>query len=284
MNRPLLFRFSLLGLVAVVLAAPLYVGVIGTLLWVVPLLLSTGLLVGGLVRQQQRGGSGAPSVLALRFGRYLAQGLPVAAERLLDRLSWLIGALNKALRTSLLPRWRQVLPVLGGLVALAYWLGYRLPGFDRHPTWPEFPGLDNPHLVVQLVPNFDARHGRRYQLPTPTRLDGFSFEDYYRTNLKNVRALGFQQTGNNFEWDLRFHGLAGGNNDYYPHKPAPSGFRPTGYQYLELTLASEKGYCKAEQYQTSNTLTTFYQYNYAATIRDTLFLRFKGLDYRIYVR
>jgi hypothetical protein len=176
-----------------------------------------------------------------------------------------------------------VLSLGAGVGALSFGLGYRLPGFDRHPLWPEFPGVDNPHLAVQLVPNFDARYGRRYQLPAPARRDGFSFDDYYRTNLKNVRALGFQQTGNDFEWDLRFHGLSGGNNDYYPHQPAPKGFRPSGYQYLELTLGREKGYCKAAQYQTSNTLTTFYQYNYPATARDTLFIRFQGLDYCIYV-
>lgn len=170
------------------------------------------------------------------------------------------------------------------LLVLCFGLGYRLPSFDRHPTWPEFPGLDNPRLVVQLVPNFDARYGHRYQLPDPARLNSFSFEAYYRTNLKNVRALGFQQTGNDFEWDLRFHGLSGGNNDYYPHEPAPHGFRPTGYQYLELTLASAKGYCKAKQYQTSNTLTTFYQYNCPTTVQDTLFLRFQGLDYCVFLR
>jgi hypothetical protein len=181
---------------------------------------------------------------------------------------------------------RRALLVASALVAGAYALGYRLPGFDRHPTWPEFPGLNNPRLVVTEIPDFEERYSRFYRLPAPAlRLDGgYHFDDYYRTNLKNVRALGFQQTGNEFELDLRFHGLAGGNNADQPPTPSSRGFHPSGYQYLELTLAGEKGYCKGVQYQTGNTLATFYQYNYPATVRDTLFLRFRGLDYCVYVR
>jgi hypothetical protein len=283
MNRSLIFRFSLLALAAVVLAAPLYAGLIGTLLWLVPLLLSTGLLLAGLVRQQ-RGDPLAPRAARLR--QTLAKSLPVVAKLLLRGLGWLIGTLSRILRTGLVAHWRRTLPLLGGLVALACWLGYRLPGFDAHPTWPAFPGLDNPHLVVKQVPDFEQRYGHRYQLPAPAlRLDGgYHFEDYYRTNLRNVRALGFQQTGNAFEWDLRFHGLAGGNNADQPPTPSSRGFHPSGYQYLELTLAGERGYCKGAQYQTGNTLATFYQYNYPTTRRDTLFIRFRGLDYCVYVR
>jgi hypothetical protein len=53
--------------------------------------------------------------------------------------------------------------------------------------------------VVAEIPDFNKRYGRCYQLPTPTQLDGFNFEEYYRTNLENVRNLGFQQAGNDFE-------------------------------------------------------------------------------------
>jgi hypothetical protein len=284
MKRSLVFRFGLLALVAVVLAAPLYTKVIETLLWLVPLTLSIGLVGWELVRQQRQGGSQTPSALITQWGGRLAQSVPVVTALLAQRGRRLLWALVKFLYSRLLAHRRRLLAPLGGLAALAFWLGYRLPGFDRHPTWPEFPGVTNPRFVVKQVPDFAERYGRRYHLPASIQLNDFSFDEYYRANLKNVRALGFQQTGNDFAWDVRFHGLAGGNNADQPPTPSSNGFHPSGYQYLELTLAGEKGYCKGAQYQTANTLATFYQYNYPATARDTLFIRFKGLDYYMYVR
>jgi hypothetical protein len=35
-------------------------------------------------------------------------------------------------------RTRQLLGLAGGLVALSFALGYRLPGVDQHPDWPPF--------------------------------------------------------------------------------------------------------------------------------------------------
>ena len=39
-----------------------------------------------------------------------------------------------------------------GWVGACFALGYRLPWFDRHPSWGEFPHLTNPRLVVEESP------------------------------------------------------------------------------------------------------------------------------------
>jgi hypothetical protein len=169
-------------------------------------------------------------------------------------------------------------------------LGWRLPGLDRHPGWPAFPGLTNPRLVVEEIPDFAARYGRRYRLPAAAveaarPADACWFEDYYRTNLRSVRRLGYQRTGNDFAWD-GWHFSLGGGNETGPLQGASGEprFRPAGYEYLELSLAGVKGYFKGEVYENTIYVPYFYQYNYPAAVTDTLFLREASRDYRVYVR
>jgi hypothetical protein len=187
--------------------------------------------------------------------------------------------------------WRR-LGFLLGLAALAltlaYTSGWRLPGLDRHPSWDEFPHLTNPRLIVEEIPDFDARYGRRYQLPAAVveesrPVNAYWFEAYYRTNLKSVRRLGYRRTGNTFDWGG--WGLSFGGNERGPAQGVTGPhFRPDGYEYLELTLAEQSGYFKGEVYENNRYLPYFYQYNYPAAPTDTLFLRHASSDYRVFVR
>lgn len=127
------------------------------------------------------------------------------------------------------------------LLALAFRLDYSLPGFDRHPSCDKFPRLSNPRLVVEEIPDFAVRYGARYHLPAAAveearPVNAFWFEDYYRTNLKSVRTLGYRRTGNAFSWGR-------GNETGRTHLELPH-FRPAGYEYLELSLAGMKKYFK----------------------------------------
>ncbi|MDO7847266.1 hypothetical protein Q5H92_12915 [Hymenobacter sp. M29] len=58
----------------------------------------------------------------------------------------------------------------GGVVwvGLCFALGYRLPAFDRHPDWRGFPALNNPHLVVEEIPDsiFGHRYSHRFPYPS----------------------------------------------------------------------------------------------------------------------
>lgn len=175
-------------------------------------------------------------------------------------------------------------------LGLAYGLGWRVPGLDRHPSWDAFPHLTNPRLVVEQIPDFAARYGRRYHLPDSAVAKArpllvCRFEEYYRTNLKSVRPLGYQHTGNYFTWGS-WHFNLGGGNETGPLKGelASPHFNPEGYEYLELSVAGAKGYFKAKVYKNNNYLPYFYQYNYPAAATDTLFLRHASGDYRVYMR
>lgn len=180
---------------------------------------------------------------------------------------------------------------LAGLAGLAYaWAytqGYRLPGPDRHPDWPAFPRLTNPRLVVEPVPDFADRYGAHYGFATP-RLGYWAedFSDCYRTNLRAVRRVGYQRTGSDYHghWNPLW---AGGSGNSLGHEPPPEPlFTPSGTEYLALTLGGVTGYFRGEPHRNLDLTARadFYQYNYPGTRRDTLFLRFRGTDYRIFVR
>jgi hypothetical protein len=179
-------------------------------------------------------------------------------------------------------RW---LGLVAGLVALAFSLGYRLPWFDRHPDWQEFPHLTNPHLMVAQVPDFARRYGHRFHLPEPVVYpsDGLWFDKYYQPNLRNVRTLGFQQTGNTFIVDLHL-GFGNGTAPGRDSPATPALFFPTGYEYLEVSLAGKKAYCKQKVAERNTSLVDYYQYNYPAAPTDTLFLRYSGVDYYVTLR
>ena len=181
-------------------------------------------------------------------------------------------------------RWLVGLGV--GLVALSFALGYRLPWVDQHPDWPEFPDLTNPHLVVEGIPAFDSIYGRRFPYPREG-VDAMFYDDSYRTNLQQVRLLGYQITGNEFEsgihWPLS--SWSGGADIGHPDDlPVRRGFRPEGYKYLSVQLGSQVGYFKARYWGTSTVLNRFYQYNHPRSTRDTLYLRYFDQNYRIFYR
>jgi hypothetical protein len=183
---------------------------------------------------------------------------------------------------------RILLPtgLVGGFVALSFALGYSLPGVDQHADWPEFPNLTNPHLVVEYIPAFDSIYGRCFPYPRGG-VDAMFYDDSYRTNLQQVRSVGYQVTGNEFEsgihWPLSsWSGVADmGHSDDLPE---PRGFRPKGYQYLSVHLGSQVGYFKNHFRWTPTALTLFYQYNYPRSTRDTLYLRYYDHNYRIFYR
>ena len=184
--------------------------------------------------------------------------------------------------------WRRLGWLAAGLLALAYANGWRPPGPDRHPDWPQFPRLTNPRLVVAEIPDFARRYGRHYHLPAAAVAAAAPivvsrFEAYYRANLRNVRSLGYRRTGNGFSWGGR--GLSLGGNERGPAEHLePPHFRPRGYEYLVLELAGTTGYFKDEVYEDDTFLPYFYQYNYPAAATDTLFLRSFSRDYRVYMR
>jgi hypothetical protein len=86
--------------------------------------------------------------------------------------------------------------------------------------------------------------------------DGFSFTAYYRTNLRNVRTLGFQRTGNEMTPSQRLN-FSGNDAGHVPSASLPL-FRPTGYEYLAVNLAGVTGYYKREAYQVYTILLVFY--------------------------
>ena len=187
-------------------------------------------------------------------------------------------------------RGRLALLVLGLALALglACATGWRPPGPDRHPGWSRFPHLTNPRLVAEEIPDFAARYGRRYHLPAAAvaearPVEAYWFGPYYRTNLTDVRRLGYRRTGNDFSWGGR--GISLGGNERGPARGLePPHFRPEGYDYLELRLGELVGYFKEEVYENKISLPYFYQYNHPAAATDTLFLRYYSGDYRVYAR
>jgi hypothetical protein len=183
-------------------------------------------------------------------------------------------------------RTRWLMGLGSGLVALSFALGYRLPGADRRPGWPSFPDLTNPHLVAETIPAFDSLYGRRFPF-TRKGVDAISYDDCYRTNLQQIRSLGYQVTEHDFEsgihWPLS--SWSGGADIGHPDDlPKRRGFIPGGYQYLSIQLGSQVGYFKARFWGAPRTLTQFYQYNHPRTTRDTLYLRYWDHNWRIFYR
>jgi hypothetical protein len=172
-------------------------------------------------------------------------------------------------------------------VGLCFALGCRLPWLDRHPDWPQFPHLTTPRLVVEEIPNFEERYGHRFPfvLARPWAEQGY-FSDVYRTNLRNVRSLGFQVTDNRFEpgFSLRLHWPGPNSVGRRDDSPTRIGFHNKGYEYLEIRLGHESCFFKLTSFGPHNEIARFYQYNYPRTIQDTLYLRFGDDDWRVVYR
>jgi hypothetical protein len=185
---------------------------------------------------------------------------------------------------------RYVVGVPLAWAAVCFALGYRLPFFDRHPSWPEFPGLTNPRLVVEPLPNFEEEYGHRFPFVLARQsVQQWHFQDVYRTNLRNVRSLGTRITGNDFVSGISINTNLnlGGGNDVGRQVPTTFLVRcdNEGYEYLELHLGTEAGRFKEPFYNHRYLpLTKFYQYNQPRSLRDTLYFRYDHTDWRLVYR
>ena len=183
---------------------------------------------------------------------------------------------------------KPLLLVLAGISAwagLCFALGYRLPQPDRHPDWPQVPRLSNPHLVVELIPDFAERYGRRFPFVLARQgRQQWNFSDVYQINLRNVRSLGYCITDNDFE-GLSFRVTSGGNDvGRSGGSPTRFGFRNEGVEYLQLQLGTEHGGFNYPFRGTPNGLVDFYQYNDPKRVEDTLYLRNLNADWRVVYR
>lgn len=182
------------------------------------------------------------------------------------------------------PFWRTVLLALGSWVVLCFLLGYRIPGFDQHPEWPELPQVTNPRFVIETIPDttFEKQYGQRFRRP-----DEYSSSDKnYAASIRNVRFLGHQVMSNEFKSGISFKLYPGENSAIRPDPYATPSmqFSQRGRQYYELTLGSEKAYFKDYYYSPFPPLLLLYQYNYPRSEQDTLFLYSTPDNYRIYLR
>ena len=175
-------------------------------------------------------------------------------------------------------------------IILMFVFGYKIPWFDKHPDWNEFPSLTNKKIVIQEIKNFDKMYGKKYRIPKLEVVsDAYNFERCYRNNLKNIKSIDYRITDNKFKYRgfFNFSGLRGGgnstgasnNSDFYG-----SSFTQNGYEYLEFTLNNQKGYFKAKNSLSNTALERFYQYNYPQKENDTLFFNYSGTNYRAYLK
>lgn len=176
-------------------------------------------------------------------------------------------------------------------IILMFVLGYKIPWFDKHPTWKEFPYLTNKAIVIEEIKNFDKLYGNKYKIiPEPkTIYDSYNFESSYRNNLKNIKTIDYRITGNEFEYYgfFSFSGLRGGGNSTGASNNScynGGSFSQNGYEYLEFTLNNERGYFKAKNSSTNTELESFYQYNYPKKQNDTLFFNYRGDKFRAYLK
>lgn len=176
-------------------------------------------------------------------------------------------------------------------IILMFAFGYKIPWFDKHPDWKEFPSLTNKKIVIQEIKNFNKIYGQKYRiLPKPeTASEEYDFERCYKKNVKNLKTIGYRATGNEFKYYgfFTFSGLRGGGNSTgasYNSDYAGASFSQNGYEYLEFTLNNQKGYFKAKKSSPNTELQYFYQYNYPEKENDTLFFNYVGDNYKAYLK
>ena len=192
----------------------------------------------------------------------------------------------------LLQKHKKKLKILAIFIVLyiitIFLLGYKIPWFDKHPDWKEFPHITNKKIVIEEIKDFDSIYGNRYRIPTPIIVsDEYSFGKYNKTNLKNFKTIDFRVTDNKFYRDriFKLSGMSGGNSTGSDYSPDFSiGFFNNGYAYLEIEVGHQKGYFKQYSYTKGEHLDNFYQYNYPKTDKDTLFFRNFKTDYKAYIK
>ena len=177
-------------------------------------------------------------------------------------------------------------------VAACFALGYRLPGFDQHPDWPEFPQTTNPRLVVEPIPDeeFEYRYAHRFpqvlgRQRTWQRFHQWDLDDLYGTNLHNIRLLGFQATENRFEehflphlyWNL---GTPNGGNER-DNPEQNTRFYQKGYEYFKIYNFKQNGYFKIKSHSEHTWLESFYQYNVPKNTSDTLYINYFSDNWRV---
>ena len=271
------WRFGLLAGVALLLAAPLYINYVETLLRLLLWLFGIGLLSGGIALQR-KGGVWAPNTLAARLNQRLRPGLLRLVAQGGAVLAHLGRVLVKGLFAALLRYRRTLLTALAGVTVLVFALGYQLPQTDAHPDWPELPHLKSAHLVVEHIPDFDARYGPRYAIPDSLR--SYGMVDSPRVTA--VRVLGHRVTQNAYEF-----GATNGYSNvgrYTPYPPTGWCFNQYGETYLEVNVAGQKGYGKGWYSSYEPPLRFIYQYNQPTRQQDTLLIHLQGEDYRIFIR
>lgn len=184
------------------------------------------------------------------------------------------------LRTTLRNYWLWVGLVVVLLVFLAYVsiLGYHFPQADTHPDWRVFPQLKTRHLVVERIANLDSLYGRRLHLRH--RFDGYLME-VDSPQVSAVRVLGHRVSRNTFRfWEPNSTTSSGRYIGPMEHQ----GFNQYGDNYLEVDLAGEKGYFKADYASYLPALYDIHQYNQPTARQDTLFLRVDSECYRLFIR
>ncbi len=164
-------------------------------------------------------------------------------------------------------------------------LGYKIPGSDKHPDWPEFPNHTNQNIVIEEIDSFNEKYGSRYRIPPPvTPSDSFSFFDYYQTNLKNIKRVDFQITENEFD-DADIFNLRVGGNIVEGFEAPKTSIKNYGIEYLELNIGKNSVNFKIlEVYSKSTKLIDFYQFNIPKTSTDSLFFRYSANNYMAYVK
>lgn len=182
----------------------------------------------------------------------------------------------------------KIIVILAIYLLILFFLGYKIPWFDKHPDWSEFPKLSDKNFIVEEIQNFHVKYKGIYHLPKlETHIDSFWFVDYYLKNVKNVKSIGFRTTENELEWGSFFNNFkisSGGNSNNYGKKGWPTRFIQKGYEYLELNIGSKSAFFKLPALSDDPATSYFYQYNYPQNEKDTLFIRNWLFDYRIYYK
>ena len=167
-------------------------------------------------------------------------------------------------------------------------LGYKIPWFDKHPDWQEFPNLSNKNIVIEKIENFELDYGHKFnEIPlSKNEISLFGFQSLNKENLKNIKSINFVVTKNNFIRssiiDISFNWNSTGRRNDFPFEMY---FYQRGIEYLEFSIGNQKGFFKAaDRIRGSSYEKSFYQYNYPKTDKDTLFFRYWEHNYKAYIK
>lgn len=179
--------------------------------------------------------------------------------------------------------------VIAIYISFLYYCDYEIPLFDKHPDWKKFPSITTNDLILEEIKNFDKLYKNKYQLPGVENMT----DTIYKTNLKNIKSIGFRVTNNElslgdfFNISKRFRGIEGGNSTGQSNDDdfGKTTFIKSGYEYLQLNINNHYEYFKYKRNKLNETqLSYFYQYNYPQNENDTLFFNYVGVKYRAYIK